>query len=120
MLFLIDLGLDQLKKSSLNPWFITGFTDGDGSFTVSISKKNTGMGWKIQPIFTIGLDPKDLDLLVQIQAFFKIGKIYTSKRGIIYYTVGSTKDLVKYILPRPAWATLSRLTTAEVILINIL
>jgi len=37
--------------------------------------------------------------LVQIQAFFKIGKIYTSKRGIIYYTVGSTKDLVKYILP---------------------
>jgi hypothetical protein len=37
--------------------------------------------------------------LVQIKAFFKVGKIYTSKRGIIYYTVGSTKDLIKYILP---------------------
>jgi len=37
--------------------------------------------------------------LVQIKDFFKVGKIYTSKRGIIYYTVGSTKDLIKYILP---------------------
>ena len=25
---------------SLNPWFITGFTDGDGSFSVSIAKKS--------------------------------------------------------------------------------
>lgn len=84
---------------SLNPWFITGFIDGDGSFTVSTAKKKSGTGWKIQPILTIGLDPKDLDLLVQVKAFFKVGKIYTSKRGIIYYTVGSTKDLIKYILP---------------------
>jgi hypothetical protein len=102
--------LPQLANgSSLNPWFITGFTffyiykkstqrvDGDGSFTVSISKKNTGMGWKIQPIFTIGLDPKDLDppllgvdpplrpdLLVQIQAFFKIGKIHPFRGDLLY------------------------------------
>lgn len=84
---------------SLNPWFITGFVDGDGSFSVSIAKKKSGTGWKIQPIFTIGLDPKDLDLLVQIKAYFKVGKIYTSTRGIVYYTVGSTKDIIKYILP---------------------
>ena len=84
---------------SLNPWFVTGFTDGDGSFSVSIAKKKSGTGWKIQPFFTIGLDKKDLDLLVQIKAFFKVGKIYTSKRGVVYYTVGSTKDLIKYILP---------------------
>lgn len=50
-------------------------------------------------MFTIGLDQKDLDLLVQIKAFLKIGNIYTSKRGIVYYTVGSIKDLIKYILP---------------------
>jgi hypothetical protein len=28
----------------LNPWFITGFTDGDGSFSVSIAKKKSGLG----------------------------------------------------------------------------
>jgi hypothetical protein len=84
---------------SLNPWFITGFTDGDGSFAVSITKKKSGTGWKIVPMFTIGLDQKDLDLLVEIKAFFKTGNIYTSKRGVVYYTVGSVKDLIKYILP---------------------
>ena len=84
---------------SLNPWFVTGFTDGDGSFAVSITKKKEGIGWKIVPMFTIGLDKKDLDLLVQIKAFFKIGNIYTSNKGIVYYTVGSVKDIEKYILP---------------------
>ena len=83
----------------LNPWFVTGFTDGDGSFAVSITKKKEGIGWKIVPIFTIGLDLKDLDLLVQIKDFFKTGNIYTSKRGVVYYTVGSVKDIVKYIIP---------------------
>jgi hypothetical protein len=84
---------------SLNPWFVTGFTDGDGSFAVSITKKKEGIGWKIVPMFTIGLDKKDLDLLVQIKAFFKLGNICTSNRGIVYYTVGSVKDIEKYILP---------------------
>jgi hypothetical protein len=83
----------------LNPWFVTGFTDGDGSFAVSITKKKVGIGWKIVPMFTIGLDLKDLDLLVQIKDFFKTGNIYISKRGVVYYTVGSVKDIVKYIIP---------------------
>jgi len=76
---------------------LTGFTDGDGSFAVSITNKKSGTGWKIVPMFTIGLDKKDLDLL--IKAFFKIGNIYTSERGVVYYTVGSIKDLIKHILP---------------------
>jgi hypothetical protein len=89
----------QKDGFKLNPWFVTGFTDGDGSFAVSITKKKVGIGWKIQPMFTIGLDLKDLDLLVQIKDFFKTGNIYTSKRGVVYYTVGSVKDIVKYIIP---------------------
>jgi len=87
------------ESFNLNPWFITGFTDGDGSFSVSIAKKKSGTGWKIQPIFTIGLDIKDLDILVQFKTFFNAGKIYTSKRGIVYFTIGSTKDLIKHVLP---------------------
>ena len=68
-------------------------------FLFLLLKKKSGTGWKIQPIFSIRLDQKDLDILVQIKAFFKVGKIYVSKRGIIYYTIGSTKDIIKYILP---------------------
>jgi len=49
-------------------------------------------------VFTIGLDLKDLDLLVQIKDFFKTGNICISKRGVVYYTEGFVKDLVKYII----------------------
>jgi hypothetical protein len=50
-------------------------------------------------MFTIGLDVKDLDILVQIKDFFNTGNISTSERRISYYTVGSVKDIVKYIIP---------------------
>jgi len=87
------------SNSSLNPWLVSGFTDGDGSFSVSISKKSTGTGYKIQPLFHIGLDQKDLHLLEQIQAFFKVGKIYTNNKGILQYSVGSLKDITREIIP---------------------
>ena len=87
------------KENKLNPWFVTGFTDGNGSFAVSITKKKEGIGWKMVPMFTIGLDLKYLDILVQIKDYFKTGNIYISKKGIVYYTVGSVKDIVKYVLP---------------------
>ena len=86
-------------KSSLNPWFITGFTDGDGSFTVSIAKKKTGIGWKVQPAFSIGLDPKDLPLLKEIKAFFNVGDIYKASNGVVHYSVGSRKDILRTIIP---------------------
>ena len=36
----------SLVSSSLNPWFITGFSDAEGSFVVSIYKnKNSKLGW---------------------------------------------------------------------------
>lgn len=47
--------------------------------------------------------------MVQIKAYFKVGKIYTSTRGIVYYTVGSTKDIIKYILPHLDKYTLATL-----------
>ncbi|CAF3593047.1 unnamed protein product [Fusarium graminearum] len=38
-------------------------------------------------------------ILHLLLAYFNAGKIYKSKRGIIYYTIGSTKDLLKHVLP---------------------
>jgi hypothetical protein len=60
----------------LNEWFITGFTDSEGSFTVMLDKNiNRTLGWRIQAKFQIGLHVRDLDLLLQIQEFFGIGSI---------------------------------------------
>jgi hypothetical protein len=41
---------DKRKVKQLNPWFITGFTDAEGTFTVVITKDiKRKIGWRILP-----------------------------------------------------------------------
>jgi hypothetical protein len=58
-----------MKNSKLNPYFITGFSDWESSFSVSIYKdKDYKTGWRVNPGFSIGLHCKDFALLSEIQA----------------------------------------------------
>jgi hypothetical protein len=61
------------SPSSLNPNWISGFTDAEGCFTIGIQKKTN---WKVQPTFKIELHSKDIYLLKLFQKYFNnIGKI---------------------------------------------
>ena len=87
---------------NLNPWFVTGFYDGEGSFIISITKnKNTKLGWLVRPFFSIGLGKNELPLLLQLQQFFggvgTISKSNTYNRAI--YSVSSINDLTNVIIP---------------------
>lgn len=66
------------EKVTLNPYFITGFTDAEGSFTVSIyPDERMSTGIRVNAEFKIGLNERDLDLLLKIQKFFgDTGKIH--------------------------------------------
>nr|YP_010893094.1 hypothetical protein Q6C72_mgp01 [Paraisaria heteropoda]WJR82532.1 hypothetical protein [Paraisaria heteropoda] len=89
-------------QSSLNPWFLTGFSfffyihkkTAEGSFSILIQTNNKyATGWRIKPIFTIGLHKKDLDLLNKIQSYLGIGKIHIHGKDSIQFRVDSLKDL---------------------------
>jgi hypothetical protein len=69
---------EEKGNITLNPYFITGFTDAEGSFTVTIYPDlNMKTGIRVNAGFKIGLNEQDLDLLIQIHNFFGgIGKIY--------------------------------------------
>ena len=83
---------------SLHPFFITGFTDGEGCFTVSISKdKRRKLGWALEPIFQIGLQDKDKPLLEKIKNHLAVGNITKQRIGIFQYRVSSVKDLEKIV-----------------------
>ena len=61
----------------MDPWFVTGFTDGEGCFLISIIKDNKyKLGWRIICRFEIHLNIKDLHLLKKIKRFFNVGNIY--------------------------------------------
>ena len=83
--------------SKLEPWFLTGFADAEGSFSIIIDKNiKRNLGWRVQTKFQIGLDKRDLSILLQLQQFLGgIGSIYTySNRNKVNYSIDSIKDLI--------------------------
>jgi LAGLIDADG endonuclease len=56
------------SKTKLNPWFITGFTDAEGCFSILIQPNtNYKTNWRVKAIFTILLHIKDIVLLENIK-----------------------------------------------------
>jgi hypothetical protein len=89
--------------SNLNPFFVTGLTDAEGTF-VCIVKKSAGhrLKWRVEIVFQIALHKKDLNLLKQIQAFFVgIGNISTDSAGMCAFKVTSSKQILNKIIPLP-------------------
>lgn len=79
----------------LNPWFITGFTDGEGSFSISIRDidKDTKKG-RVLYVFSIGLHKKDEGILKSIQYTLGIGKMYDKGKEGVQFRVESKKELL--------------------------
>jgi len=91
-----------VQKSKLNPWFVTGFSDAEASFGVSIyiDKRIKGrQGWVVKPSFQISLNSKDINLLLQLQEFFSCGVIVNKKsRNEASFRVNSLQDLTNFII----------------------
>jgi hypothetical protein len=98
-------------KQQLNPYFLTGFSDAESTFTVSITKDNRSRKttkridpnrtiFGVHPSFAISLNKKDSDLLQKIHSYFKVGNIKndTKNNAIVYY-VNSFQDLTNVIIP---------------------
>lgn len=79
----------------LDPWWITGFSDGEASFSISISSPVSNNGnWSIKPTFAIHLHKKDIKILELIQFYFNgIGNIGISQNSAIY-RVRNIEDLL--------------------------
>lgn len=80
------------ESSTLNPFFITGFTDAEGCFLVIIRKaSDTRTGWRVTLSFQINLHSKDLAVLKLIQNYFGgVGTIYyNNRRNSVNWMVNS-------------------------------
>jgi len=90
------------SNSKLNPRFVTGLIDGEGSFYVSIYKHNDyKLGWCVLARFAIGLHKRDLPLLLSLQKYFGgIGSFSHNKStNVVTYLVSGVKDLTNIIIP---------------------
>nr|YP_010835458.1 hypothetical protein QLP32_mgp32 [Perenniporia fraxinea]WFS78691.1 hypothetical protein [Perenniporia fraxinea] len=88
--------------TNINPNFVSGFTDAEGCFGISIYKnKKLNTGWRVTPFFSIALNKRDLSLLNQLQEFFGgVGTIRSDQESdALRYSVYNLKDLTNIIIP---------------------
>lgn len=79
-------------------YYIAGFTDGEGSFNVSIKKRNDYAGeWKITASFNIS--QKDRVILSWIKKILGCGTLRERPDGVIYYEVTNVASLQDRIIP---------------------
>ena len=97
----IRLFSTQVNIRKLNPWFISGFTDAEGSFLLEIRRDSTcRAGWLIVARFSITLHQRDLELLQSIQAYFGgVGRISTGGKNTLSYRINSQMDIKRWVLP---------------------
>ncbi len=96
---------NQQERLEIENW-ITGFTDGEGCFSVSFIKNKTAkIGWQIFPEFVITQGEKSLPALEIFKKYFQCGNIYVNKRydnhneNLYRYCIRSIKDLNGKIIP---------------------
>lgn len=81
--------------------YITGFTDGEGCFSVSFShRKKMNFGIEVRPSFSVSQNRRNLEIIKEFRNFFGCGGIRFSKIDQNYkYEVRSLENLVKVIIP---------------------
>ena len=78
---------------SMSPWFFTGFTDGEGCFTVSITKnQNLKVGWRVKLVFNIELHKRDIPLLESIKNLLGEGEISKSGANSMKFYIQSKQN----------------------------
>ena len=77
----------------LDPFWVTAFVDGEGSFHVSVIKnKDSKHGWRVQQEFSIELHIRDVNILILIKKELTVGKIYKIVTSVVL-RVYSIKEL---------------------------
>lgn len=96
--------LPELRDKIVTPEFIypnwlTGFTSGDGSFNIIISKNDTfKTGYQVLPSFEISQHIKDIEQLYKIQALQGCGIVYRHKTNS-RIVISKIKDIRNIIIP---------------------
>jgi hypothetical protein len=89
---IIGLVSSTPDSRKLNPYYITGFSDAESCFSVSLSKDSRQKtGWRVRVCFKFGLHSRDLALLGRIQAYFGAGTIYKDVKNSYQFIVQTSK-----------------------------
>jgi hypothetical protein len=87
--------------ATLDPWYVTGLTEGEGCFCISFAiRAKMRAGLEVRPSFSLSLNQRDLRRLRGLRAFFGCGWIRESRGDRTFkYEARSIDDITRAILP---------------------
>ena len=90
----------KTKQRDLNE-YISGFSDGEGCFSVSFSKRDKFLiGWETKPSFCVGQNHDRAEVLFLMQKKFECGFMRRDmKDKTLKYEVRSLNDLLAKVIP---------------------
>lgn len=100
--------VQHFHMEHLEPWYVTGLCDGDGSFTYSRNGKSAAL------YFAVKMNSADRPLLERLRRYFGGGEIYDVKprkpranagwtKKAVYYRVSNLNDLASVVEHFDRW-----------------
>lgn len=78
--------------------YLTGFVDGEGSFNVSLRKRDDHqIGWQV--VLTFNVAQRDKTLPILLKKHLGCGRLQARKDGVWYYVVSDYKMINDKVIP---------------------
>jgi|SRR3989338_4720887 len=84
----------------LNPYWVSGFVDGEGTFYIGINRQSSmTVGYQVLPEFRVVQHKRDIRLLYGLKAFFGCGVVRVNHEERYELRVRDIKHLKDIIIP---------------------
>ena len=87
------------RVDNLNPNWVTGLTDAEGSFIISTPNSTSANGKKVSLRFSLTQKAHSVGILYSLQQFFGCGQVIPSSKGCMRYVVQNKGDIINKIIP---------------------
>ena len=97
-------GADNQQERPLNPWFVTGFVDAEGCFSVSVRPHpnlERPTRWLMAPVFQAYQHKDGIDILEALKGFFGCGTLVPKgpNSNVITFSVHGLENLATRVIP---------------------
>ena len=84
----------------INPFWVSGFVDGEGTFYVGINRNDTmKVKFQVLPEFRIVQHEKDIQLLYALKKYFGVGVVRVNHDTRYELRIRSLEHINKYVIP---------------------
>ncbi len=92
--------LIEEKSPRLDPWWVTGYTDGEGNFTIkTLAAKTTKIGYTVRLVYQVSVHPSDIELLYKLKSYFNnVGDIVVTEHYVAY-RITKLSDILNIVIP---------------------